>query len=145
MDRERDTQNNLATNPAQGYFAMWNVVSESVANLDLGASGPIILPDLADASGNVKHLAAGAGTDGNIYIVDRDSMSKFNSSRNNIWQKLDGALSQFARSTGAYFNGRLCLADVLFGVGVKFTVPTVADGKVFVSCKTGVGVFGLLH
>ena len=78
----------------------------------MGASGPIILPDLTDGAGNVKHLAVGVGKDGNIYVVDRDSMGKFNSSRNNIWQELDGAVSQLMRATGAYFNGRVYVADV---------------------------------
>jgi chitodextrinase len=93
------------------YFAMWNEVSESIADLDLGGSGPVLLPDFADGSGTVHHLAAGAGKDGNIYVVDRDSLGKFNSSRNNIWQELDGAVSHGVRSTGAYFNGRMYWSD----------------------------------
>lgn len=32
-----------------------------------------------------------------------------------------------------------------YGNGNKYTCPTVADGKVFLGGKTGVGVFGLLH
>ena len=31
-----------------------------------------------------------------------------------------------------------------FGAGIKFTVPTIADGRVFVGAQTGVTVFGLL-
>jgi hypothetical protein len=206
------------------YFTMWNEVSESAADLDLGGSGPILLPDFADGSGTVHHLAAGAGKDGNIYVVDRDSLGKFNSSRNNIWQELDSALPHGVWSTGAYFNGRMYWSDrddplkafnisaaklsasptsqtsVIFGypgtipivssngisfgivwaaeisnpgvlhafdasnlatelynsnqasggrdhygAGNKYTSPTVADGKVFMGGKTGVGVFGLLH
>jgi chitodextrinase len=206
------------------YFTMWNEVSESIADLDLGSSGPILLPDFADGTGTVRHLAAGAGKDGNLYVVDRDSLGKFNTSRNNIWQELDGVLPHGVRSTGAYFNGRMYWSDrddplkaftisaaklsasptsqtsVLFGYpgtvpvvssnginsgivwaaevsnpgvlhafdannlatefynsnqasggrdhygpGNKYTSPTVADGKVFVGGKTGVGVFGLLH
>ena len=32
-----------------------------------------------------------------------------------------------------------------YGAGNKYVPPTVADGKVFMAGKTGVGVFGLLH
>jgi outer membrane protein assembly factor BamB len=38
------------------YFAMWNEISESNADLDLGAGGPMLLPDLTDITGTVKHL-----------------------------------------------------------------------------------------
>jgi PQQ enzyme repeat len=31
-----------------------------------------------------------------------------------------------------------------FGAGIKFAVPTIADGRVFVGAQTGVAVFGLL-
>jgi hypothetical protein len=32
-----------------------------------------------------------------------------------------------------------------YGAGIKYSTPSVADGKVFVPGKIGVGVFGLLH
>ena len=32
-----------------------------------------------------------------------------------------------------------------FGAGIKFSVPTIANGRVFVGTQTGVAVFGLLH
>ena len=43
----------------------------------------MLLPDLTDSSNTVRHLVVGAGKDGNIYLVDRDSMGKFNASSNN--------------------------------------------------------------
>jgi len=68
---------------------MWNEVSESNADLDLGAGGPMLLPDLTDVAGTVKHLGFSAGKDGFIYIVSRDSPGKFDPSKNNIWQQID--------------------------------------------------------
>ena len=68
----------------------------------------MLLPDLMDSTNTVKHLAVGAGKDGNIYLVDRDNMGKFNSTRNNIWQEVDGAAGRrrvFA--SPAWFNGNL--------------------------------------
>jgi hypothetical protein len=86
------------------YFTLRNAVSESSADIDLGSGGIMLLPDLTDASGTTRHLAVGAGKDGNLYVVNRDSMGRFNPSSNNIWQELDGALGSGVWSTPAYFN-----------------------------------------
>ncbi len=86
------------------YFTMSNTVAESAADLDLGSGGILLLPDLTDASNTSQHLAVGAGKDGNIYVVSRDSMGKFSTSGNHIWQELDGALAGGIWSTPAYFQ-----------------------------------------
>ena len=86
------------------YFTMYNTVTESGADLDLGSGGILLLPDLTDASNTTQHLAVGAGKDGNIYVVSRDSMGKFNASGNHIWQELDGALAGGIWSTPAYYK-----------------------------------------
>ncbi|HLV85553.1 MAG TPA: hypothetical protein VKV39_01170 [Candidatus Sulfotelmatobacter sp.] len=87
------------------YFEMSNQVSENATDSDLGSGGALILPDLTDSSGETRHLAVGAGKDANIYVVDRDSMGKFNASANNIYQEIQGALASGVYSTPAYFNG----------------------------------------
>jgi hypothetical protein len=86
------------------YFTMWNEVDESSGDVDLGSGGEMLLPDLTDAGGTVRHLVVGAGKDGNLYVVNRDSMSHYNSTSDNIWQELDGVLSGGIWSTPAYFN-----------------------------------------
>jgi outer membrane protein assembly factor BamB len=60
----------------------------------------------------VRHLAVGAGKDGNLYVVSRDSLGKFSSSRNNIWQQLSGVLGGGIFSTPAYFNGAVYCGPV---------------------------------
>ena len=87
------------------YFTMWNEVAESNTDLDLGSGGGMLLPDLRDASGTARHLMVGAGKDGNIYVVDRDSLGKFDPSGNRIWQQLSGVLPGGIWSTPAYFDG----------------------------------------
>jgi len=97
------------------YFTMFNEVAESGGDIDLGSGGAMLLPDLTDAGGTLRRLAVGAGKDGNIYVVNRDSMGKFNATGNNIWQQLthvigDGTgtgsgTSGGVWSTPAYFNG----------------------------------------
>ncbi len=86
------------------YFEMSNQAAENGSDADLGSGGAIVLPDLTDGSGNVRHLAVGAGKDGHIYVVNRDAMGKFNSSSNNIYQDLTGVLGNGVFSMPAYFN-----------------------------------------
>jgi hypothetical protein len=94
------------------YFTMWNEVAESNSDLDLGSGGEMLLPDLSDDSNTVRHLVVGAGKDGNIYVINRDSMGKFNATANQNWQELDGALPGGVWSTPAYFNNAVYYADV---------------------------------
>jgi hypothetical protein len=95
------------------YFTMFNEVAESAADEDLGSGGGMLLPDLTDSNGTVRHLVIGAGKDGNIYVVNRDAMGKFNSTDNSqIWQQVSGALVSTVFSTPAYFSGTVYYGDV---------------------------------
>ncbi len=92
------------------YFTMSNEVAESSADMDLGSGGEMLLPDVTDSTGTVRHLMVGAGKDGNVYVVNRDSMGRFAAS-NNIWQELDGVVPSGIWSTPAYFNGFVYYGD----------------------------------
>jgi hypothetical protein len=94
------------------YFTMFNEVAESNGDQDLGSGGEMLLPDLMDSTSTVRHLMLGAGKDGNIYVVDRDSMSKFNPGINKNYQTLAGALTGGIYSTPAYFNNTVYYANV---------------------------------
>jgi hypothetical protein len=94
------------------YFTMMNEVAESNGDVDLGSGGAMLLPDLTDSTGTVRHLIVGAGKDSNIYVVDRDSMSKFNAAANGNYQSLNGALPGGIFSTPAYFNGTVYYGSV---------------------------------
>ncbi|MGH9406478.1 MAG: PQQ-binding-like beta-propeller repeat protein [Terriglobia bacterium] len=91
------------------YFAVSNIASENATDLDLGSGGPLVLPDLKDASGRVLHLAVGAGKDRNIYLVNRDSMGKFDPGGNNrnAYQVVQHVLGDGEFASPAYFDGRL--------------------------------------
>ena len=113
---ERDFGNSfMKLSPSGGnlsvadYFAMddpnaEDAESESSDNIDLGSGGVMVLPDLEDSQGTVRHLAVGAGKDSNMYIVNRENMGKFTSLDTNIYQELDGALLGGIWSAPAYFN-----------------------------------------
>ena len=94
------------------YFTMSNEVAESTNDEDLGSGGVMLLPDLTDSNGTVRHLAVGAGKDGNLYVVNRDLMGKFNSTADQIWQEIDGVLSGGVWSSPAYFGGTVYYGPV---------------------------------
>jgi hypothetical protein len=87
------------------YFTPLNTVAESNADGDLGSGGPLLLPDVTDASGKVRHLAVGSGKDGIIYVLDRDNMGKFSGTQNNIYQQISGELAGAEFGKPSYFNG----------------------------------------
>jgi hypothetical protein len=94
------------------YFAMSNTTAESQADEDLGSGGALVLPDLTDSSGVVHHLALGAGKDAIIYVVNRDSMGKFSSSANNIYQQINGQLVGPEFGMPAYFNNTVYFGSI---------------------------------
>lgn len=88
------------------YFEMSNQAAENDSDQDLGSGGALVLPDLTDSTGKPRHLAVGAGKDGNIYLVDRDAMGGFNLNSNNIYQQVSKAIAG-VYSMPAYFNNTL--------------------------------------
>jgi hypothetical protein len=94
------------------YYAATNTVSESNQDIDLGSGSPLLLPDVTDASGVTRHLLIGAGKDGNLLLLDRDNLGKFNASADTAYQRLAGALSGGLFSAFAYYNSNVYVADV---------------------------------
>src|SRR5207247_10421929 len=89
------------------YFNMFNTVSESDADEDLGSGGALVLPDMTDSNNTTWQLAVGAGKDRNIYLVNRDNMGKFNSTTNRIYQQLATPLKGSEFGMAAYFNNAI--------------------------------------
>ena len=59
-----------------------------------------------DSHGATRHLAVGAGKDGNIYVANQNSMGKFNANNNNaLYQEIKGVLGAGMWAIPAYFNG----------------------------------------
>jgi hypothetical protein len=86
------------------YFTPTNTVSESSADTDFGSGGPLLLPDVVDSTGQTRHLAVGSGKDGIIFVLDRDNMGKFNSSKDNVYQQINGQLTGGMWAKPSYFN-----------------------------------------
>ena len=93
------------------YFETHDGTQESNLDWDLGSGGAMVLPDLNDGEGNTVHLAVGAGKDGNLYVVNRDSMGKFDPDNDtSIYQELAGVLPGGVFATPAYFNNTVYYA-----------------------------------
>lgn len=107
------------------YFTPSNTVSESNGDVDFGSGGPLLLPDLTDASGTTRHLAVGSGKDAIIYVVDRDNMGKFKSTADSIYQQINGQLGGGVFSKPSYFNN-----TVYYGaVGDHLKAFPISGGK----------------
>jgi hypothetical protein len=72
---------------------------------NVGVPGAVVLPDFTDASGKVFHLALGASSDGNIYLLNRDSLGNTGSQSSAIIQVVQGANSSVGTASAlAYFG-----------------------------------------
>jgi hypothetical protein len=91
------------------YFALWNGYNLSLRDLDLGAGGAILLPEMTDAGGQPVNLYVGAGKNGDVHLVDQSHLGGFDPSqgKNLIYQDLPGLLATQIRSTPAYFNNHV--------------------------------------
>jgi hypothetical protein len=124
---------------AADYFTMYNTTSESNGDVDLGSGGALVLPDMADANGQVQRLAIGAGKDSNIYLVNRDNMGKFSPANDSaIYQELDGVLPGGIWSMPAYYHGRVYFGAVggpirafQFSKAVLSSTPVSTTGTTF--------------
>lgn len=106
------------------FFETYDSINESNEDLDLGSGGSLLLPDMVDAHGAVRHLMVGAGKDTNIFVADRDNMGKYNAANNDaLYQELTGALPGGAWSMPAYFN----YAVYYGGVGDNLKAFTITN------------------
>jgi hypothetical protein len=77
------------------------------SDIDFGAGGAAILVDQPSAS--IPHLVIGGGKEGNLFLLNRDNMGRFNST-NQVVQTLNLGSPIFA--TPAFWQDRLYLAGV---------------------------------
>src|ERR1700736_1579105 len=120
------------------YFTPTNQQNDVDGDVDFGSGGVLLLPDMTDASGMVRHLAVGAGKDWNLYVVDRDNMGKYSARSNQIYQELDGVLRHGEWATSAYFNGHVyygpvggALLSFSFGSARLGTTPSSHSSNTF--------------
>ena len=116
------------------YFAPYNNQNLNDSDTDLGSGGLTLLPDSAGSSAH-PHLMVGAGKQGNLYLIDRDSLGKFSASTDNVVQS-ESAIGE-CFNTACFFNGILYCASVVDNLK-EFTI---ANAKMSVSPVTSQDTF----
>jgi len=87
------------------FFTPSNQSFLNSVDADLGSGGIVLLPD---QTGPVAHLLVGGGKDGNLFLVDRDNMGKYNVIANQVVQSWPANNGSF--STPAFWQSRLYVA-----------------------------------
>jgi hypothetical protein len=123
----------------EDYFTPSNTADLTANDLDLGAAGPILPPTQSGAV--APSLAVVGGKDGKIYLVNRSSMGKFNSSTNSNVETVtlgnpEPTNGLFA--TPAVLGSRIYFGEVneplelfTFSSGLLSTAPTAQTNNVF--------------
>jgi hypothetical protein len=133
------------------YFNMFNTVSESAVDEDLGSGGAMVVPNFKDSSGVLHYLIVGAGKDKNIYLVDRLNMGKFNPNNNSqIYQELTGALAGGVFSTPTFYGKTIYYGAVNDSIkafsfnanGMLNATPASKTANVFVFPGTSPSISG---
>ncbi len=92
------------------YFTPYNQKQLAQLDLDLGSSGPLILPD---QPGLYPHELVAGGKQGTLYLVNRDDMGKFNTTTDNVIQEIPKAVPSVLVGVPTYWNGSVYVAGDL--------------------------------
>lgn len=85
------------------YFAPDDNVFLATNDADLGSGGNVLVP----GSSTYPHELVGGGKDGNIFVINRDSMGGYNNQSNNVLETVHTGTSQLDNifCTPVYWNG----------------------------------------
>lgn len=89
------------------YFTPLDQATLDAGDLDFGAGAATVLIDQPSAP--FPHLVVGGGKDGNLFVVNRDSMGEFNSGSNNVVQSIPVGGGIF--STPVFWQSNLYVAS----------------------------------
>ncbi|HKC01348.1 MAG TPA: hypothetical protein VKD23_21365 [Terriglobales bacterium] len=89
------------------FFTPYNQLQLRQLDLDLGSSGPLVLPD---QPGTYPHLLVVAGKEGVLYLINRDDMGKFGADADNVVQSISGAVATEVAGVPSYWNNNLYMA-----------------------------------
>ena len=89
------------------FFTPYNQLQLKQLDLDLGSSGPLVLPD---QPGPYPHLLVAGGKQGTLYLINRDEMGQFNPDADNVTQSIASAVATELTGVPSYWNGNLYVA-----------------------------------
>jgi hypothetical protein len=93
------------------YFTPFDQAVMQGNDIDLGSSGPLILPDAVGSTGH-PHLAIATGKVGVVYLLDQTNLGKYNSASNQDVQEVSVGFNTTNFDGGffgqpAYWNGNI--------------------------------------
>jgi hypothetical protein len=125
------------------YFSPDDNYTLAVNDVDLGSGGNILVP----GSSTYPHITIGGGKDGNIFVVNGDSMGGFNDTSNHVLETVHTGTQQYNNifCTPAYWNGNVYFhsnQDVLRAFSWN---PNAAIGQQLSTASTSAGahVYGM--
>ena len=92
------------------YFTPYNQLQLSQQDLDLGSSGPLILPD---QPGPFPHELVAGGKQGTLYLVNRDDLGKYSSDDDDVIQSIPEAVVGELMGVPTYWNDSVYVAGEL--------------------------------
>jgi len=92
------------------YFTPQNQLQLMQQDLDLGSSGPLILPD---QPGLYPHELVIGGKQGTLYLVNRDNLGQFNPDADDVVQSIPQAVVDELTGVPSYWNGSVYVAGDL--------------------------------
>jgi PQQ-like domain len=98
-----------ATLSVKDYFTPYDTAAESANDVDFGSGSMLLLVDQTDDSGTMHQLLIAGGKNGNLYVIDRNDMGRFNASADQVYESVPVGGSLF--SAPVYFNGNVYVCD----------------------------------
>jgi fibronectin type 3 domain-containing protein len=102
------------------YFTPFNQAGLNTNDGDLGAGGPLLLPDSAGTPSH-PHLLIGVGKLGLVYVLDRDNMGHFDPNTDHVVEEVPQQLN-FSYATPAYFNNQIYIVGANGDYAKSFTL-----------------------
>jgi hypothetical protein len=101
--------------PIKDYFTPYNFSAYNTSDLDIGSAGLVLLPD--QTQGPHRHLLVQGDKAGNLFLLNRDNMGRFNANSNSQIVQYIPAASLGMWSSPAYWNYHVYLNGSGLGSG----------------------------
>ena len=89
------------------FFTPYNETQLDQDDLDLGSSGPLVLPD---QPGLYPHALVAGGKQGTLYLINRDDVGQFSADSDSVIQSVPGAVASELNGVPSYWNNSVYLA-----------------------------------
>jgi hypothetical protein len=86
------------------FFTPYNQLQLAQQDLDLGSSGPVVLPD---QPGLYPHELVAGGKEGALYLINRDELGQFSADADNVIQSIPNAVASELAGVPSYWNSNL--------------------------------------